>query len=301
MPPLAATEAFLAAARAPSFRAAAASLALSPSAFSRRIQLLEAFLGAPLFDRSGAVAELTPTGRRYLVSVEPAIEAIRQASMLVRAPARDKLRVATSHSLAVEWVIPRLADIMQKLGLDIDLVVTQERRLLKQGEVDFAIWGGFEPDDIDSEVIVTLDAIPVAADRLNDGRSPPETIDDLVTHRILSVRNPPDVWRRWLFTAGYEGPVPQIATAFDSNQLLYESVASGLGVTLAVPLLSNRYLAEGRLKPCIAMSAPTGMAYRLHYAGPATRRNSAAMLFADLLKAEAIQSKREFENHCGIL
>nr|ART38483.1 G171 [uncultured bacterium] len=297
-PPLAATEAFLAAARAPSFRAAAISLALSPSAFSRRIQLLEAFLGAPLFDRSGASAELTAAGRQYLIAIEPAIEVIRQASVRVGRPVRDILRIATSHSLAVEWMIPRLADIMQELALDIEVVVSHDRKLLRDGDVDIAIWGGGEPEDRDSEIIVTLDAVPVAADRLIDGRPPPRTIADLVTYRILAVRNPPDVWMRWLAAAGYEGRSPDIAATFDSNQLLYESVAGGLGVSLAVPLLSNRYMADGRLKPCISRPTPIGMAYWLHYSSPAQRRSPALMRLAGWLKAAASQSKREFETGC---
>jgi hypothetical protein len=52
LPPLPAIEAFLFAARLSSFRAAAQQLALSPSAFSRRLQTLEAFTGVALFERS---------------------------------------------------------------------------------------------------------------------------------------------------------------------------------------------------------------------------------------------------------
>ncbi len=62
VPPLAALEAFFAATQAPSFRAAAETLALSPSAFSRRIQLLEQFVGLALFDRTSAGTPLTAAG-----------------------------------------------------------------------------------------------------------------------------------------------------------------------------------------------------------------------------------------------
>src|SRR3546814_13025924 len=57
MPPLEAAEAFLAAANARSFRAGASSLALSPSAFSRRIQQLERFLGVELFHRTNSQSQ----------------------------------------------------------------------------------------------------------------------------------------------------------------------------------------------------------------------------------------------------
>src|SRR3546814_1634358 len=77
MPPLEAAEAFLAAANARSFRAGASSLALSPSAFSRRIQQLERFLGVELFHRTNSQSQLSVAGRAYLAEVGPAIGPIR--------------------------------------------------------------------------------------------------------------------------------------------------------------------------------------------------------------------------------
>ncbi|MDB5685965.1 MAG: hypothetical protein JWR77_554, partial [Rhizorhabdus sp.] len=68
------------AAQARSFRAAAASIALSPSAFSRRIQALEAFVGTALFDRSGPMPCLTDAGTRYLAEIGPALEIVRRAT-----------------------------------------------------------------------------------------------------------------------------------------------------------------------------------------------------------------------------
>ncbi|MHC1550728.1 LysR family transcriptional regulator [Phyllobacterium sp. K27] len=47
-----------------SFRRAAEILGLSQSTVSRRVQLLERRLGAPLFDRDKSGARLTPVGAR---------------------------------------------------------------------------------------------------------------------------------------------------------------------------------------------------------------------------------------------
>jgi len=62
-PPLSAIEAFLAAAKAPTFKDTALSLALSPSAFSRRIQALERLVGAPLFDQPDLERDRRPLPR----------------------------------------------------------------------------------------------------------------------------------------------------------------------------------------------------------------------------------------------
>jgi LysR family glycine cleavage system transcriptional activator len=168
--------------------------------------------------------------------------------------------------------------------------------VLKDDEVDFALWGGTESGGGDSEMIASLDAVPVTSERLADGRMPPATIDDLVKHRILGVRSPPDIWPQWLYSVEYTGPAPVIAAFYDTNQLSYEAAACGLGVTLAVPLLANRYLEDGRLRPCAVAPAPTGMAYWLHHAKPAARRDKDTRLFVDWLKAEARESKQRFQS-----
>jgi len=98
-PPLEAIQAFLAAVRAASFRAAADELALSPSAFSRRIQSLEAFLGVALYDRSGPTPRLTEAGERYHRDLEPAFEAICTATKAVRRAQRaDGVREVSGFS-----------------------------------------------------------------------------------------------------------------------------------------------------------------------------------------------------------
>lgn len=295
-PPLEATEAFLAAARAPSFRIAAAAMALSPSAFSRRIQMLEAFLDAPLFDRSGSRAVLTETGRRYLGVIEPAVEAIRMASAEIRKPPSDSLRIATSHSLAVEWLVPRLGQARRELGLQVEPVIGRDPKMLRDQDVDLAIWGAIKPDVGGGEPLVTLEAVPVAAPVLADGRARPADLAELVACPLLEMRSPPELWAQWLYSAGYRGQVPRAAMTFETNQLSYEAAASGLGVALAVPLLVNRYLESGRLHVCAARSMPTGMAYWIHHASPATRRNDRVRSLVEWLKAQAAVSKAVFSS-----
>ena len=175
-PSLEAAEAFLAAARARSFRAAAAELALSPSAFSRRIQMLEAFVEAPLFDRSGPAVRLTEVGARYLSQIEPAMETIRRATADLKDAAGrlGRLRLATSHSLAVGWLIPRLPDLLQRHGLEVDLTVGRGPQVLRSGAADIALWGGDGgEDDLACDRIVDLDGVLVSAPTLADGRAPP--------------------------------------------------------------------------------------------------------------------------------
>ena len=78
LPPLEQIEAFIEAAEAPSFRVAAERCALSPAAFSRRIQAFSACLGVALFERTPSGARLTAAGRRCLADLKPAYLELRR-------------------------------------------------------------------------------------------------------------------------------------------------------------------------------------------------------------------------------
>jgi len=79
-------EAFLAVARLGSFTRAAAALHLSQPAVSRRIDLLEHRLGAPMFERArGSSVILTEAGRTFLPHGEGALARVQDGVQAVRA------------------------------------------------------------------------------------------------------------------------------------------------------------------------------------------------------------------------
>ncbi|HEY6870977.1 MAG TPA: LysR substrate-binding domain-containing protein [Novosphingobium sp.] len=298
-PPLDATEAFLVASRSTSFRAAAAALALSPSAFSRRIQVLESFLGIALFDRTGPMIVLTPAGQAYREQIEPALDAIRRATLAVRESGRDRtLRIATSHSLAVGWLVPRLAALRQRHQIEVELVITRDEQVLRSGAADLAIWGGVGPDGAKGvESLVKLSAVPVAASRLADGRSPPTCPAEIAAHRLLGVRQPGGAWEKWLAATGADAQ-PRMAAVYETNDLMYEAAACGLGIALAVPLLIERFVQDGRLKPCMGKPLPIGMDYALFHSDAGVRMRPAAHAFHEWARDEMATSVRRFMDWC---
>jgi DNA-binding transcriptional LysR family regulator len=66
--PLRSVEAFAAVARGLNLSRAAASLGITVPAVSRRIQILERYLGARLFDRLPRGLALTEAGQRYIAA-----------------------------------------------------------------------------------------------------------------------------------------------------------------------------------------------------------------------------------------
>lgn len=299
-PSLAAAEAFLAATRHESFQAAAEEIALSPSAFSRRIQSLEAFAGAPLFDRSGGRLRLTRAGARFKQDIEPALQTITRAvTDLRRHEQGRRLSVITSHSLALGWLMPRLAKLRAQCGVEIELTIGRGANHLKSGEIDLAIWGGLDDaPNYPRDELHPLDAAPAVGAAVTEGRSVPRTVADLAELRLLKARNAPNLWPEWLAKAGYPGVARHYAE-FETTHFAYESAASGLGVALAVPMLVDRFLREGRLVPCTALRAPVSVRYSLIYASPATRRRSDVRVFFEWLKAEIEESLDVFDRWCA--
>src|SRR5690606_20867274 len=78
-------EAFLAISDTGSFTKAARNLYISQPAISRRIDLLEMELGAPLFLRGRAGARLTPAGNAFLPFARSTIANVRDGSSAVKA------------------------------------------------------------------------------------------------------------------------------------------------------------------------------------------------------------------------
>lgn len=299
IPPLEAVEAFLAATEARSFRAAAEALALSPSAFSRRIQLLERFVGADMFDRGQPGTPLTSAGEHYRAEIAPALEVLRQATAELRDDRGGRtVRVATSHSFAAEWLIPRLPALAKVHGIDVALTVSRDAGLLRTGVVELAIRGELLAGAVDGDILAPLDVVAVSSPSPG-GREPPHSIEAIAKRRLLGVAGQDGVWHDFLRGAGFAGKLPRVAS-YETNQLAYEATVSGLGVTLATPLLSDRFLSDGRLVACLPIRRETGFGYVLRTAAGRVRSRSAVRDFIAWLKPQVARSMADFDNWHGV-
>lgn len=295
-PSLEAIEIFVAAAHGHSFRSVARRLALSPSAISRRIAGLEAFLGMALFERSGQSQRLTAAGQRYLAMVEPAIDAIQRASAAITQGDGRRLKVAASHSFAATWLMPRLADLHQRFGIEVEIVPTRDFDALRSGEAHLGIWGGMVvPDDMVAETIVEADVVPISSPRMADGTLPPDGGDHLARYPLLSVRDPAGLWDRWFAVFREAEPAGFEVREFATLQLMYEAAASGAGIALAVPLVSEPWLRAGKLVPCSSRSLALGETYRLYRPIRRIARTDTEHRFADWLTGEVRNSLVEFK------
>jgi DNA-binding transcriptional LysR family regulator len=113
LPPLEQIEAFIEAGRARTFREAADRCALSPAAFSRRIQGFSDFIGLKLFERQPGGVRLTEAGRSCLAELEPAYMELRRAAAHVAGDPLAK-RVRLSRSLTPEAEARSKPDLLEQ-------------------------------------------------------------------------------------------------------------------------------------------------------------------------------------------
>jgi DNA-binding transcriptional LysR family regulator len=248
LPPLEQIEAFVEAAHGPSFRVAAERCALSPAAFSRRIQAFSNFLGLTLFERHQNGVRLTDTGRRCFAELEPAYLELRRAASSVVGDDDDSMRVtlSLSHSLAVGWLIPRL-ESFRSAHPQIELTLRTQRDAseLCRGDADLGLC--FSDVDLNGlasrpllEVAATPVAAPAVAALLAADQAP------LKNQRLLSVTSPPQIWNWWARSTGYEENL-KASASFDILHAMYESASEGLGIAMGASPTVWPFLDSGRL------------------------------------------------------
>lgn len=243
LPPLNSIKAFEAAARLRSFRAAAESLRVSHSAVSHQIKNLERFLDQDLFVRHARSVELTSAGHDYFLVVRDALDKIEQGTKkFLRPSQKDILTVQTYSTIAIRWLVPKLAEFTKlHPDLEVRLTTTQENPNFGSQRFDVAVMIG-RPDEpgIASEYLFTPLMSPVCAPTLLSGEEPLTEPADLVNHDILQVHPSERDWRVWLKRYSVAEIDLSAGMNFDSYDHALKMAARGLGVALGM----QPYVAE---------------------------------------------------------
>jgi LysR family transcriptional regulator, glycine cleavage system transcriptional activator len=249
LPPLNALRAFEAAARLGSFKKAASELHVTHGAVSRHVQLLEDWLGVPMFRRLNRRVELTEPGKAYLAEIGVAFDRIALATSQHAARGRTSLlRVSATATLTLRWLIPRLSSF--QLGnptIEIRLTTSNEPIEKLDESFDVIIRRGSE--EVAGYVIVWSlreYRIPVCSPKLL-ARIPIHRLQDLEKHTLLHSTSRPSVWSDWLKAAGVVDLKPRRSLVFEHNYQTLQAAIDGLGVATAASALIDDEIAAGRL------------------------------------------------------
>jgi DNA-binding transcriptional LysR family regulator len=158
------------------FSRAAEERNVTQPAFSRRIKSLEAWVGAPLVDRSTYPAQLTTAGRQFLTTAKLTLAQLSDARQAIRAAEQGNLpllRFAALHAISVNYLQSRLAEL-ERTTPELRARVTSDTmaaccQLLTEGGCDFLLYyrhQHFEPILDETQFVrkdvCTEELVPVA-------------------------------------------------------------------------------------------------------------------------------------------
>jgi len=247
IPPLNALRTFDAAGQTGSFKQAAAMLNVTPSAVSHQIKFLEDHLGVLLFARSARGNELSLAGKAFHAHVRAAFREIEQGlDTLKRQTRPDELTIQTYSTIAVRWLMPRIA-AFQKLypQLVIRLVTAQHDVDFTDDACDVALVIGKPAGArLDAAYLFTPRLYPVCTPQLAATLG---SLDDLARQTILQVYPSKHDWWIWLNRHGVTTVNPDAGLRFDSYDHALRMAARGHGVALAMQPYTSEDFAAGVL------------------------------------------------------
>jgi LysR family glycine cleavage system transcriptional activator len=272
---LLALQAFDAAYRLGSFRAAAHALHLTPSAISHRIRSLEKLVGESLFTRSHRTVSPTRAGRTLSEATGRAFgELARIAQMGESRGVQRRLRLAVATTFANSFLIPRVADFM-KGSPGIELVIENVARDVdfENEPYDAAINSGSgEWPGLAATELVRIFTTPVCTPALKELLRLEEP-GDLQRASLIYVTAYPLAWPLWLERAGLRELQPAQGLWVDNFSAGVEAAAQGAGVALGLEPLFAEEEETGRLVRPFSVRQPTGAYWLVHR--PSDARNPA--------------------------
>lgn len=299
-------EDFLALVEFAHFSRAAEKRNISQPAFSRRIRMLETWVGAPLFNRDTHRISLTAAGEQW----RPVAEDILRRAYLGRERTRDAagahsatLRFASTHALSVtffpEWL--ERIEAEHHLGLAASLATDSmagcEQKML-QGEAHLLLCHhhpsatvSFRPNYFLSVDIGHDTLVPVSAAR-PDGEGPlytlPGTMAEPLPH--LAYAQVSGMGRILAATLALDGPSAWLTPAFTAHMatVLARMTRAGRGVSWLPMSLVGGELETGALVRAGGEQWDVPIAIRLYR--PRARQSEVAERFWSAVKASQTSS-----------
>ena len=256
LPSLNALRAFWAAARHPSFAAAAEELHVTASAVSLQIRQLEDELEFKLFERTPKGLVLTPQGARLLPGISQAFEHLKGtiASIDEGSSGKANLSISVAPSFATKWLLPRLGGFLERHpNIEVDVKANIELADFSKGEVDFAIrYGGGDYPGLSVELLLEDRMFPVCSPELlmrYGQRNPTRVFTEAPLLHDISVDRDPAApsWKMWLKASGLNAVDWRNGPRFNQTALALDAALAGLGIALAPAALVEMDLAAGRL------------------------------------------------------
>jgi LysR family glycine cleavage system transcriptional activator len=251
LPPLHSLRAFEAAARHLSVKKAAAELAVTPTAVSHHVRVLEDALGVKLFERHARHIELTVYGRELYPVLREGFDAFADAiARLKSRKVRTVVTLSATVAFTARWLLPRVAAFHRdNPSMDLRLHASDDTADLHSGMVDAAIrYGRGEYKGLTAERLFQDVFAPVCSPRLKLREA-----RDLANHTMIHFewrrqRRENPTWNRWLRVTGMPDLTAKADLIFTDESQAIQAAIAGHGVALLSLALIADELARSTLR-----------------------------------------------------
>ena len=251
------------AARWGSFKLAARELHKTPAAVSLQVKQLEEAIGFPLFVRHARHIALTAKGQELAIAVGRMLADLRaKVAALQRGDDEAVLRISTTHSFAIKWLVPRMSRFT-KLHPELDLRIDSNDTPvdIEDDAVDVAIRYGPVRDD-DPALLFRERLVPVySPDLLTEGQDALQ-LSDLTRFPLLCERTP-ESWLQLLNENRALKGDYDFSRTYSHWGVLAQAAVAGQGIGLVPYGIAFEDIRAGTLLQLACKSAPFGYGYRL--------------------------------------
>ncbi len=241
---------------------------VTPGAISRQIQVLEEFIGLPLFERANRNVKLTEAGRCYLANLAGVFDQIKNATRAVADIGRTKpLHIWSSMTFLLRWLVPRLP-AFHSAHPDNEVIFSTSLKPVEfssnSADIAIRIGTGNWPGLI-NERLMSMELVPVCSPTLLKGKHPLTSVADLAHHTLLHSSIQPEHWADWLNAVDAHDLDPRRGMMFESVSLAYQAAIEGVGVAMGQLALVSDDLDTGRLVAPFKQILPAKTGFYLIY------------------------------------
>ena len=273
------------AARWGSFKLAAQELHKTPAAISLQIRQLEEALGFDLFVRHPRQLTLTEKGQELAATVRRTLSELQGKVATLQGGDEEKiLRLSTTHSLAIKWLVPRIARFTQRYPeIDIRIDSSDNIANMEDGSTDIAL-RTYNVVPGDPDLLFCDRLVAVYSPSLVRPGASEITLAELEHYPLLHEFTT-DTWIALLRHNHALHGRYNFARSYTNFAVMVQSALAGQGVALVSYAIASEDLRSGALKMIRCASAPYRRGYRIIVA-PDKQGMGKIRHFCDWLRAE---------------
>jgi LysR family glycine cleavage system transcriptional activator len=285
---------FECAARWGSFKLAARELHKTPAAVSQQVRHLEESVGFALFVRHPRHIALTEKGQELAIATGRTLADLRaKVAALQRGDEEAVLRISTTHSFAIKWLVPRMHRFTRQYPeLDIRIDSNDSPVDLDADSTDVAVRYG-PVQDGDPAVLFRERLVPVySPELLQDGQGE-LTLADLPRFRLLVERSPEN-WLQLLNENKALKGKYDFSRGYSHWGVLAQAAVAGQGIALVPYGIACQDIGSGALRQIACKTAPFHSGYRF-LVNPYKEGMTKVQRFRAWMVSEMEEMRRTFE------